>query len=87
MAPALSRGVIPEFEDIVYRASLEYDATLDQITLWYSGARFENNRYTWRIATEQLSAADFFARILTPPPSGTSVTVTDKPPLTDADAP
>jgi hypothetical protein len=87
VAPVLSRGVIPEFEDIVYRASLEYDATLDQITLWYSGARFEDNRYTWRIATEQLSAAAFFARILTPPVLGTGVTVTDKPPLTDADAP
>lgn len=87
VAAALSRGVIPEFEDIVYRASLEYDPTLDNITLWYSGARFENGRYTWRIATEQLSAADFFARISTPPPSGTAVSVTTAPPLTDADAP
>jgi hypothetical protein len=87
VAAALSRGVIPEFEDIVYRASLEYNSTLDQITLWYSGARFENSRYTWRIATEQLSAADFFARISTPRPGGSGISVTTQPPLTDADAP
>ncbi|HEV7596175.1 MAG TPA: hypothetical protein VGO33_14355 [Gemmatimonadaceae bacterium] len=84
---ALSRGVIPEFDDIVYRASLEYDPTLDNITLWYSGARYENGHYTWRVATERLSAADFFTRILAPPPPGTGVSPTTTPPLTDADAP
>jgi hypothetical protein len=84
-APVLTRGAIPEFSDIVYRASLLYDDTTDGITLWYSGARFENDRYTWRIATEELSRSDFFARIGTPHPSGASITTA--PPLTAADAP
>jgi len=85
--PVLVRGAIPAFADIVYRASLIYDEISDTITLWYSGARFENNRYTWRIATERLGFSAFFGRVTTPPPSGTGLTVTNAPPLTDADAP
>jgi hypothetical protein len=87
--PVLVRGAIPAFTDIVYRASLLYDETTDIITLWYSGARFDNNRYTWRIATESLGASAFFGRVATPLPggAGTGQGVTDAPPLTDADAP
>jgi len=85
--PVLQRESIPEFADIVYRASLEYDQASDNITLWYSGARFANGRYTWRIATEELSATDFFARISTSPIPGTGLGVTSAPPLTDDDAP
>ena len=83
----LERSAIPEFTDIVYRASLEYDQVSDRITLWYSGAHYANSRYTWRIATEELSAADFFARIASPPIPGTGLGVTSAPPLTDDDAP
>ncbi|HEV7388330.1 MAG TPA: hypothetical protein VGN73_06955 [Gemmatimonadaceae bacterium] len=87
--PVLMRGAIPAFADIVYRASLLYDATSDVVTLWYSGARFDNNHYTWRIATETLGASAFLARIGTPLPlnAGTGLGVTSAPPLTDADAP
>ena len=86
--PVLVRGAIPAFADIVYRASLIYDETSDTITLWYSGARFENGRYTWRIATEHLNAFAFFGRV-TAPLAGTVPVpaVTSAPPLTDADAP
>src|SRR3954463_12267985 len=62
-SPVLVRGAIPEFMDIVYRASLEYDAASTNITLWYSGATFANDRYTWKVATERVSATDFFARL------------------------
>jgi hypothetical protein len=85
--PVIQREAIPEFADIVYRASLEYDAVSDNVTLWYSGARFANGRYTWRIATEALSATDFFARISTSQVPGTGLGVTSAPPLTDDDAP
>jgi hypothetical protein len=84
--PVLLRGAIPAFSDIVYRASLLYDETSDSITLWYSGARFGNGRYDWRIATEQLTASAFFDRIATPI-AGTGPAPTSAPPLTDADAP
>jgi hypothetical protein len=86
-SPVLARGAIPEFSDIVYRASLLYDAATDGITLWYSGARFANNRYTWRIATEALSRSDFFARISRIPNAGSVPSVTTAPQLTNADAP
>jgi hypothetical protein len=89
VGPVLVRAEIPEFTDIVYRASLLYDDATDSITLWYSGARFDNGRYTWRIATEQLGAQAFFARIGTPFPgaAGGGLGVTNAPPLTDVDAP
>jgi hypothetical protein len=58
----LVRGATPAFSDIVYRASLLYDAPSDNITLWYSGASFADSRYTWRIATETLTASEFFER-------------------------
>jgi hypothetical protein len=86
-SPVLQRAAIPEFTDIVYRASLEYDQASDAITLWYSGARFADGRYTWKIATEQLSAADFFARIFRLPLPGSGLGVTTSPPLTNDDAP
>jgi hypothetical protein len=84
--PVLMRGAIPAFGDIVYRASLLYDASTDNITLWYSGARYQNGRYDWRIATERLSASSFFGRIAAVTPGG-GLGVTPSPPLTDADAP
>jgi len=83
--PVLVRGAIPAFADIVYRASLLYDEASDNITLWYSGARFDNGRYTWKIATERVAAFAFFARLAAL--AGAVVGVTSAPPLTDADAP
>jgi hypothetical protein len=83
----LVRGVVPEFFDIVYRASLLYDAASDAITLWYSGARFDGSRYTWRIATESLAAAAFFDRVSRPLSGNAVPPVTGAPPLTDGEAP
>jgi len=87
--PVLMRGAIPAFADIVYRASLLYDNTSETITLWYSGARFGNGGYTWRVATETLTASAFFDRVTRPLPggAGTGQGITDAPGLTDADAP
>jgi hypothetical protein len=82
----LRRGTIPAFADIVYRASLLYDASTDNVTLWYSGAKYENGRYDWRIATERLPASAFLDRIAATLPGG-GLGVTTAPQLTDADAP
>jgi len=84
--PVLTRGTIPAFADIVYRASLLYDASTDNVTFWYSGAKYLNGRYDWRIATERLAASAFLDRIAATHPSGGS-SITTAPPLTDADAP
>ena len=61
--PVLDRGQIPEFADIVYRSSFIYDESSRTITIWYSGARFENGRYIWKIAVERLTESDFFALV------------------------
>jgi hypothetical protein len=83
----LARGRILAFEDIVYRGAISYDADADQVTLLYSGARFHNSRYTWRVATEQMTLEAFLSRVnaLAFPGSGTGLT--SAPPLTNADAP
>ncbi len=52
--PLLERGAIPEFRDIVYRASLLYDSTEDAVRFWYSGARREGTALAWSLATQQL---------------------------------
>lgn len=86
--PVLTRGAIPAFDDIVYRSSLLFDQTSQTVSLWYSGARFDNSRYTWRIATESLTLQAFLSRIATLPPlGGSAIGPTTAPPLTNADAP
>jgi len=85
--PVLTRGVIPAFDDIVYRSSVLFDARSGSVTLWYSGARFADTRYIWRIATETLALQTFLDRVATPLPAGAGIGVTSAPPLTDADAP
>jgi hypothetical protein len=82
----LTRGTIPALDDIVYRASFLYDASTDNVTLWYSGAKYANGRYDWRIATERLPASELMGRIAAAHPGGGSA-ITTAPPLTNADAP
>jgi hypothetical protein len=59
--PLLQRGVIPEFADVVYRASLSYEPVSDHVTFWYSGARIVHSEYVWRVATQDMSRATLFA--------------------------
>jgi len=84
-SPILRRGAIPEFADVVYRATFAYDSQRDVVSLWHSGARFTSRGYEWHAAFERRPRADLFedvARldvILAPPSSA--------PPLTNATAP
>jgi hypothetical protein len=87
-SPVLARSKIPAFEDIVYRGAISYDPGADMVTLLYSGARFNDNRYTWRVATEQMTLDAFLGRVNALPfPGGAGTGLTGAPPLTDADAP
>jgi len=79
--PLLQRGAIPEFADVVYRASLSYDALTDRVTVWYSGARLNQGAYEWRIATQEMSRATLLAIV-----NGELVSASSAPPR-DADAP
>lgn len=65
-SPVLARGAIPELQDVVYRSTLSFDAASDAVTLWYSGAKFENNNYIWRSAVQRRRRADLFATINAP---------------------
>ena len=85
-SPALARGAIPAFADIVYRGATYYDPATRILTLWYSGARFENGRYIWRIAAERIPLDNFLARVASTANTG-AISVTTAPPLTNDDAP
>ncbi|HEY9442556.1 MAG TPA: hypothetical protein VIQ25_04945, partial [Gemmatimonadales bacterium] len=76
--PVITKGRIPELQDIVYRTTLAYDPALDVITFWYSGARYEGGRYVWSAAVERRLRGDVFApaaglrleeRVYTPAPA------------------
>lgn len=83
--PVLRAGVTREFQDIVYRSTFEYDARTDMVTLWYSGARQDDESWTWSAAVERRSRADLFRMIDTPEParrtavSRTALLLTDAP--------
>jgi hypothetical protein len=59
-APILSRGAIPEFADIVYRATFSYDPQRDVVSLWHSGARYTSRGYEWHAAFERRRRTDLF---------------------------
>jgi len=59
--PVITKGRIPELQDIVYRTTLAYDPAMDVITFWYSGARYEGGRYVWSAAVERRLRAEVFA--------------------------
>jgi hypothetical protein len=84
--PVLRRGAIPAFADIVYRGSLLYNDASSTVTLWYSGALFENNGYVWRIATESLPVSALLERV-TNVAAGTAPSETTAPQLTNETAP
>jgi hypothetical protein len=83
--PVLQRGAFEPFADIVYRSSLLYDPAADAVTIFYSGARFVDGAYDWRIATERIDREKFFERLLTLPAPKTALAA--PPPLTNDDAP
>ena len=65
-SPVLARDISPELRDVVYRSTFAYDDVADEITIWYSGARFENSKYVWACAVQRRRRADVFADIGVP---------------------
>jgi hypothetical protein len=82
--PVLRAGVTPEFNSIVYRSTLEYDARTDMVTLWYSGGRAAGDGWMWSAAVERRSRADLFRMIDTPEPARRSAVLRSALQLTDA---
>jgi len=87
-SPVLRRGAIPEFADIVYRATFAYDPEQDLVSLWHSGARHAPRGYEWYAAFERRRRADLFDHV----GRVTAASTIDRemvtpPPLTNATAP
>lgn len=84
----LRRGALPEFADIVYRASLSYDPTTDGVTLWYSGARYTGKTYVWRVAEQEMTRATLFDLVSRPAAAAPQMrSERNTPPLTNETAP
>jgi hypothetical protein len=62
-SPVLLRGASDELRDVVYRSTVDYDATAAAVTLWYSGARYDGGTYSWHVAWERMSPTQLFARV------------------------
>lgn len=59
--PVLVAGPIPAFRDVVYRSTFAFDARTDEVTFWFSGARFDGLAFTWRTAVQRRPRAEVFA--------------------------
>jgi hypothetical protein len=81
-SPVLAHGAIPELQDVVYRSTFAYDPASDALTIWYSGARYDQGTYVWRSAVQRRLRADLFAAISGPMKDRAAATPS-VPPLRD----
>jgi hypothetical protein len=84
-SPVLRRGAIPEFADVVYRATFTYEADRDLVSIWYSGARSSTRGYEWRAAYERRRRDDVFAAVGRA--DNAYIAASTAPPLTNESAP
>jgi hypothetical protein len=59
-SPLLAKGSIPAFADVVYRSTFSYDPVRDDITFWYSGARYDGHAYVWSAAVQRRTREEVF---------------------------
>ena len=62
-SPVLHRADFPAFEDVVYRASFEYNPASDVVTLWLSGARWDGTGFAWSAAVQRRLRERLFADV------------------------
>ena len=84
-SPVLVRGAIPEFADVVYRASFAYDPERDLVSIWHSGARYASRGYEWHAAFERRRRSVLFETIGRV--TAAMIAPSTAPPLTNATAP
>ena len=65
-SPILIKGASDDLVDIIYRSSIDFDASSGIISVWYSGATYIGPKFAWHLAWEQLSVASLFARVNAP---------------------
>jgi hypothetical protein len=59
--PVASRAVVPEFEDVVYRATFRFDPVTDDVWLWISGARLVRRGWVWSTMAVRRTRSSLFA--------------------------
>lgn len=64
--PVLQRNVLPAFADVVYRSSFLYNVADDAVTFYFSGARFDGERYVWSAAMQRRDRQALFAALAQP---------------------
>lgn len=65
--PVLQRAALPAFDDVVYRSSFLYNVADDAVTFYYSGARYDGQRYVWGAAVQRRDRQALFADLARPP--------------------
>lgn len=89
-SPLLMRGASDGLRDVVYRSTIDFDATTGVVSVWYSGAKYENGGYSWHLAWERMQSDALFARVAAPMSvaARSAITQSAKPPaLTNETAP
>jgi hypothetical protein len=84
-SPVLRRGAIPEFADVVYRATFAYEADRDLVSIWHSGATSTARGYEWHAAFERRRRDELFAAVGRT--DAAYLVESAAPPLTNATAP
>jgi hypothetical protein len=81
-SPLLRAGVIPEFNEIVYRSTFSYNPRSDSIRFWFSGGRWVERGYVWQTADQRRARAEAFETIAREPMDRLSMRRgKDSPPL------
>lgn len=67
-SPLLVKGANEQLRDIVYRSSIDFDASTGIVSLWYSGAALAEGSagYSWHLAWERMTMPALFARVNAP---------------------
>ena len=82
--PVLQKGSIPAFQDAVYRSTFAYDPIADEITFWFSGARWDGHGYAWSGAVERVPRTELWPLSGAPTAQARSYDYSAPPaPLTD----
>jgi len=64
-SPLLRAGEFSPTKDLVYRSTFRYHEGSDAVSVWFSGARLENTRFTYGVALARYPMAELLRRVNT----------------------
>lgn len=65
--PVLQRNATDALKDVVYRSTFLYTAVDDAVTFYFSGARYDGQRYVWSAAMQRRDRQALFAQLTRAP--------------------